>query len=53
MFGVMRYLFINERGVFVDVKVIDVEKWKSKEYFNSKNYVCMNDFVNFVFLLLF
>lgn len=36
----MRQLFINERGVIVDVKV-DVEKCCSKEYFGSKNYVCI------------
>lgn len=36
-FGAMRHS-PNERGVLADVKVIDVEKRRSKEHSNSKNY---------------
>lgn len=52
-FGAMRHSPTNERGVLADVKVIDVEKRRSKEHSNSKNYVRMNDPVIFAFLLSF
>lgn len=38
-FGAMRQLSTNERGVIADVKVVDVEKRRSKEHSGSKNYV--------------
>lgn len=37
-FGAMRQLSTNERGVIADVKVVDVEKRRSKEHSGSKNY---------------
>lgn len=45
-FGAMRQSPTNERGVIADVKVVDVEKRRSKEHSGSKNYVRMN-FVKF------
>lgn len=38
----MRHSPTNDRGVIADVKVIDVEKRRTKEHSNSKNYVRMN-----------
>ena len=46
-FGAMRHSPTNDRGVIADVKVIDVEKRRSKEHSNSKNYVRMNSPVIF------
>ena len=42
-FGAMRHSPTNERGVIADVKVIDVEKRRSKEHSSNKNYVRMNE----------
>ena len=52
-FGAMRHSPTTERGVLADVKVIDVEKRRSKEHSNSKNYVRMIDPVIFAFSLSF
>ena len=52
-FGAMRHSPPNERGILADVKVIDVEKRRSKEHSNSKNYVRMNYPVIFAFSLSF
>lgn len=38
-FGAMRHSPTNERGVIADVKVINVEKRRSKEHSSNKNYV--------------
>lgn len=38
-FGAMRHSPTNDRGVIADVRVIDVEKRRTKEHSNSRNYV--------------